>query len=106
MPQDKALVESCRRKVAAAAFSVSEYHIEYLAIVVDIIGNFHGSATPVEEFVTQLLSDYNHNWLTPKGVEDRLPEFRENVEMIAPAARVFARQFPELMKDPAEQEGE
>lgn len=66
-----------------------------------ITANDHGSMTPVEELITNMVAAYEHapSALTPTRVQRMVDEFRQTFEEATRDARRFAQQYPEMMAE-------
>jgi hypothetical protein len=84
-----------RFKIVGAALNLDPAFITYLASAVDVLQNYKGCNSPVEEFIVGGLLCYEMGHVSPEDFEDHLEEFKENLKSAEEDAKIFARMYPE-----------
>jgi len=95
MPLTETEVQQMRQSVIEAAMEFDEHYLPYMAAAVKAVRNHNGFTSPAENFLLNVLSDYDHKHLTAGTIQQGLDEFKENFESVQSIVAKFAEQFPE-----------
>lgn len=81
---------------------IHQHRLDLIGACIEILENDHGSSTPFEEFVHNVLLCYVSGVCTPESVREHLGQFEENFADSIRDARMMLKRHPELVNPPVE----
>lgn len=92
--RDENLRTALIAEVAAAVLRLGLIDLRRLVLFVEVLEKYKGFTTPAEEFIANILFDYERNNLTPDSAHEAIKTFTENYQDAIAIAKNFIGRNP------------